>query len=420
VTVLRTRTTAWAVPTAYAVAAIVLGVTLTRVERHLWPSLAASISVDSAIALFSAIASGTMTLSAIVFSLTFVMLQFSSTAYSPRLVLWLLRDRLISHALGVFTGTFIYALVALAWVDRSHSGRVPLLSAVVVVTWLLASIAMFIALIQRVALLQVGRMLAFTGDQGRRVIAALYTGARPRPQDVVDEIDTVAPTHTVVHHGRPLTVQAIDVHALVRLAQAADARIDVAVAVGDRVMEATTLARVRARDAVSEAAIRRGIALGHDRTFEQDPQYAVRLLVDIAIRALSPAVNDPTTAVQALDEIGDLLLRLGRSALATAPFRDDRGIIRVVVPLPTWDDLLLLAFDEICFYGATSLQVMRRMNALVSELLAGLPAERHAAIEYWQDRLDNSIETHFPDLDQRRDASARDRQGFGVSRRPAA
>src|SRR5205814_622215 len=153
------------------------------------------------------------------------------------------------------------------------------------------------------------------------------------------------------------------------------------------------------------------------RTFEQDPQYAIRLLVDIAIRALSPAVNDPTTAVQALDEIGDLLLRLGRSALGGGALRDPSGAVRVVLPVPSWDDFLRLAFEEITAYGASSVQVMRRMNALVSELTAALPPERRTALEYWRRRLDVSIERHFVDLDERRDASTRDRQGLGVSRR---
>jgi uncharacterized membrane protein len=142
--------------------------------------------------------------------------------------------------------------------------------------------------------------------------------------------------------------------------------------------------------------------------------------VDIAIRALSPAINDPTTAVQALDEIGDLLLRLGHSCLATAPMCDAGGVARVVMPLPSWEDFLRLAFEEICSYGASSVQVMRRMNALLTELIAALPVERRPALGYWKYRLRTSIERHFPDLDQRRDASAGDRQGLGVSRPDAA
>src|SRR4051812_28818231 len=186
----RGRSRAWTVPGLYAVGAIATGFLLPRLETHLWPHSVSGISVASATTIYSTIAAGTMTLSAIVFSLTFVMVQFSATAYSPRLVLWLAADPMLAHALGVFTGTFLYAIAGIAWVDRGGAHTVPIVSAGVVVLWLVASIAMFIALMQRVAQLQVGRMLTFTGDQGRRVIAALYSTAPPaaaddRPGDII-------------------------------------------------------------------------------------------------------------------------------------------------------------------------------------------------------------------------------------------
>jgi len=410
---------AWTVPGLYALGAIASGIVLPRLEAHIWPDAVSGISVSSATAIYSTIAAGTMTLSAIVFSLTFVMVQFSATAYSPRLVLWLAADPMLAHALGVFTGTFLYAIAAIAWVDRAGAHTVPIVSAGVVVLWLVASIAMFIALMQRVAQLQVSRMLTFTGDQGRRVIAALYsTAPSAAADDWPSDIIAGEPAHVLTHRGRPRAVRAIDVAALVKLARAADAVIEAVAAVGDTVMESTPLLRVFGGvRPIDERSLQAAIDVGPVRTFEQDPQYAIRLLVDIAIRALSPAVNDPTTAVQALDEIGDLLMRLGRSSLATAPMRDESGIIRVIVPLPTWDDFLRLAFDEICCYGATSLQVMRRMNALVSQLTAAVPPKRHAALALWRQRLDSVVGRHFADPDERRDASAEDRQGFGVSRR---
>lgn len=410
------------VPAVYGAAAIGCGILLPRIEHWLWPEVTSGISAASATAIYATVASGTMTLSAIVFSLTFVMTQFSATAYSPRLVLWLAEDPVISHALGVFTATFLYAIAALAWVDRNDDSGVPVLSAAVVVLCLVASIAIFIALVKRVALLQVNRMLTFTGDQGRRVIATVYRDSRAdAPERAAHDAAAGPLTQVLAHRGRPQAIQAIDGPALVTLARRADARIDVTVAVGDTVMESTPLLRVYGGTRpIDEQALRTSITLGHQRTFEQDPQYAVRLLVDIAIRALSPAVNDPTTAVQALDEIGDLLLRLARSSLMTAPMRDAEGIVRVVVPIPTWEDFLRLAFDEICAYGATSAQVMRRMNALVSQLRAAVPAARCGALDHWQHRLQSSIGRNFADGDERRDAAASDRQGFGVSTRPAA
>ena len=153
---------------------MLVGVTFPRLEHYLLPDLVSTISASAAMSVCSAIASGMIALTGIVFSLVFLMVQFSATAYSPRLVLWVARDPVVSHALGIFISTFLYALMLLAWVDRSASGRVPLISALMVFGLLLASMGMFVALIERVGFLQVNRMLVFTGDQGRKAIEDLY------------------------------------------------------------------------------------------------------------------------------------------------------------------------------------------------------------------------------------------------------
>src|SRR5246500_5000208 len=158
--------TAWLIPLLYAAGALILGFTVPRLAYNVLPGLVSTVSVNAAIGIYSAVASGMIALTGIVFSLTFVMVQFSATAYSPRLVLWIARDPVMSHSLGVFTAPFLYALSALAWVDRGGSGRVPLASVVVVAALLIVSIVMFISLIQRVSMLQITRMLIFTGDQG--------------------------------------------------------------------------------------------------------------------------------------------------------------------------------------------------------------------------------------------------------------
>ena len=187
------------------------------------------------------------------------------------------------------------------------------------------------------------------------------------------------------------------------------------VAVGDTVVELTPLLHVYgSRQDIDERAMRTAIELGAERTFEQDPKYAIRLLVDIAIKALSPAVNDPTTAVQALDQIGDLLIRLGHRRLEVGAFCDDRSELRLVIPFPTWEDFLRLALDEIRFCGANSVQVMRRMKALVSDLISLVPEERHPALKYWDERLHATIERSFTDPEEIRQASIGDRQGLGV------
>lgn len=409
----------WAVPLIYSSLALLAGLTIPRVESRLFPEFVSPMSTGSAIAIYSSIASGMIALTGIVFSLAFVMVQFSATAYSPRLVLLLVRDPVLSHAQGVFVSTFLYPIAALAGIDRNGSGGVPLGSVVIVVALLMASVGMFVALIHRMGLLQIHRMLVFTGDQGRGVIATLYPLLGTDSEaDRSRDYRSLPITQTIAHRGRPTSIQALDIPGLVRLAEQAGGCIEMAVDVGDTVVELTPLMYVRGgRATIDRQLLSDCVETGAERTFEQDPKYAIRLLVDIAIRALSPAVNDPTTAVQALDQIEDLLIRLGLRRLEVGQFSGPDGSLRLVVPFPKWEDFLLLAFDEIRFYGATSVQVMRRMNALVSELSQVLPAQRRPALEQWQERLASTVARSFADPQERRDAVVEDRQGLGVPRR---
>jgi len=234
----------WLIPLLYAVTAIATGFTVPRFSTILLPKLVSTMSVAAAIGFYSAIASGMIALTGVVFSLTFLMIQFSATAYSPRLVLWIARDPVTSHALGVFTATFLYALTALAWVDRSNSGRVPLSSVWLVGLLLLASIAMFISLIHRVGMLQVNRMLVFTGSQGRGVIASLYPSIETSSASSLDEMDQLPCTQTVQHHGDPRVLQAVDVPVLVQLAHRAGCVVEIMTAVGDSVLDSTPILRV--------------------------------------------------------------------------------------------------------------------------------------------------------------------------------
>jgi len=410
--------TVWLIPLSYAATALILGFTIPRLAYNVLPGLVSTVSIDAAIGIYSAVASGMIALTGIVFSLTFVMVQFSATAYSPRLVLWVARDPVMSHSLGVFTATFLYALASLAWVDRGNSGRVPLAGTMIVTTLLIVSVIMFIFLIQRVGMLQINRMLIFTADQGRKIIENLYPSIDTPPAQVAEEIAKSPCLQTLLHHGQPRIIQEVDILAFVDIATRNECTIELAVSVGDTTLEGTPILRVLGVGRpIPESSLRHAIRLGAERTFEQDPKYAIRLLVDIAIKALSPAINDPTTAVQALDQIEDLLLRLGRRRLEIGSFCDAAGKSRLLISFPTWGDFLRLAFDEICSYGAGSVQVMRRMKALVSELISILPEERLPALRNWQDRLQIIVERSFIGQPDQTDASAADRQGLGTTHR---
>jgi uncharacterized membrane protein len=406
------------IPLLWAAGAVVVGLTLPRLEAGFLPDLRAQMGAGTAIALLSAIASGMLPLTGLVFSLAFVMVQFSATAYSPRLVAWLAGSALMRHSLGVFTATFLYAVAALGWVDRGGTGKVPLLTVWFAIALLLVSVVFFVLLVERLVMLQIAHVLAYAGDQGRAVIERDYTplaeGGPEKGGGVADDLP--AERQVVLHRGGPAVVQAIDVRHLVRLAEREGAVVAVAWAVGDTVVDGMPLLRVLGGTRpIAEGRLRRLVRLGHERTFEQDPKYAIRILVDIAIKALSPAINDPTTAVQALDQLEDLLLRLGRADLEAGRVRDRRGSVRLVFAVPKWEDFLVLAFDEIRYCGASSIQVMRRMRALLQDLMEQVPPERRPALRRYLERVDNGIRRTFEDEEDRKDALEVDRQGLGLS-----
>ena len=328
-----------------------------RFEYLLNPAYQMPMSLASAQGFLSTVASGMMALTGIVFSIAFVMVQFMAVAYSPRLVQWFGRDKVLYHAMGVFIATFMYSLATLVWVDRAGSGQVPFASMWLVVVLLFTSMFLFARLVQRLTSLQINQVLQFVGARGRAVIHETF----PRGAELAAVIDAAEEargdlgpvTQTLRYEGKPRSIARLDIPALVRQARQADAVIVLDSAVGDTLVEDTVILRVHAaRAALPGLALLKAVHLSDERTFEQDPKYPLRLLVDIAIRALSPAINDPTTAVQALDQIEDLLRRMAKCRLDAGYVRDAGGRLRLVFPMPTWADYLSLSFDEIRFYGA--------------------------------------------------------------------
>jgi uncharacterized membrane protein len=417
----------WLTPMFYVVGAVLAGVGLPWMEDA-WGTDARfgllELSVSSAQAYLSAAASGMMALTGIVFAMAFVMVQFSAIAYSPRIVLWFARDRMLFHALGAFSATFIFALATLAWVDRGGNGMVPPFSLGVVGILIVVSMLLFAQLMQRLNDLRITNVLHLIGDQGRAVIEGMFrrlgdrspAGAPEAASDLRSQLGHAA--QTLQYFGKPRTVAQLDVSSLVRLARPEGATIVMAAAVGDTLVEGSVLLRVHAaQKPLPEDELRRAVRLGRERTFEQDPKYPIRLLVDVAIKALSPAINDPTTAVQAIDQLEDLLRRLGASELDAGYGRDEDGSLRLVFPTPTWEDYLTLAFDEIRQFGGSSIQVMRRMRAALDGLVGWLPTEdRRQAVRRYLKRLDRAIERSAFDAEDQRMALEEDRQGIGLSR----
>jgi uncharacterized membrane protein len=414
----------WLIPLAYVIVSTVGGFTLPRLEHIYLDAYEFDMAVSSAQAYLAAVASGMIALTAIVFSIAFVMVQFSAIAYSPRLVLWFARDASLYHALGVFIATFLYSLATLAWVDRHKDGHVPAFSGALVALLLVVSMLLFARLVQRLNNLPITGVLKTVGDRGRAVIRDMFQRLDEMPasglQTAPVPSDLGPVTQTVSYSGPPRTIAQLDIPRLVRRAQQARAVIALASAVGDTIIDGSPLLAVHGGGPIPERDLLRAIHLKTERTFEQDPKYPLRLLVDIAIKALSPAINDPTTAVQAIDQVEDLLRRLGRRDLDAGYARDADGKLRLVYPMPTWEDYLTLAFDEIRQYGATSVQVMRRLRSTLIELASiQTDAARAEAVQRYLRYLDLSIETSPFNAEDRIKARQEDRQGLGLTRKRA-
>jgi uncharacterized membrane protein len=304
---------------------------------------------------------------------------------------------------------------------------VPLISGIAVAGLLSLSMLLFAALVKGLSDLQITNVLHRIGDRGREVIRETFqrldakangqsdgrpgTGDNPEPGPVVQTLTYVA---------APRTIAKIDIDDLVRQGQQAGAVIVLACGVGDTLVENTVLLQVHGgKAALPESDLMRAIHLAFERTSEQDPKYPIRLLVDVAIKALSPAINDPTTAVQAIDQIDDLLRRLGGRDLDAGYAQDADGVLRLIFPMPTWEDYLALAFDEIRQYGADSVQVMRRLrSALVGLADSVTPATRIGAVQRYLQQLDLTVDRSDLGADDQETARQEDRQGLGLSRPP--
>jgi uncharacterized membrane protein len=211
---------------------------------------------------------------------------------------------------------------------------------------------------------------------------------------------------------------ACDRAALCKLAERADCSIEVVPAVGDFVAPGAVLFRLYGAGAHSpeETLLRQCLLLGTERALDRDAAFGIRIIVDIAIRALSPGINDPTTAVLALDQLHQLLTLLGERRLGDAPVTEASGVARVFYRSPGWSDYLRLATTEIVLYGGSSPQVTRRLMAMFEDLRARLPASRAAALKEAAAFLESKVSEAFASAEQRARALQADAQGFGSSR----
>jgi len=415
------RNSIWIVPGILGTLAIVAGIVLPDVDEHVDTTIGVEFGQDAARSVLGALAGGMITFTGFVFSILLLAVQFGSSQFSPRLLRRFLRDPTTKIALGTFIATFLYALTVLRVIGTADDEAfVPSNAVSVAMLLLLASMLMFLRLIHRTTQgLRVATVLAELGSDARKVVAEVYPepiGSAADESDERDADERPAEARDVTYLGAPGILQSVDREGLVVLARTADAVIEMVPRVGDFLAEGYPLFRIHGdAGAIDDRRLQGSVAIGDERTMRQDVGFAFRVLADISARALSPGVNDPTSATQALDQIELLLRQLATRRLTPGIARDEAGRVRLRFPTPTWEDFLSLGIDETRHFSEGSVQVMRRLRALLTDLRTIAPPSRQAAIDTQLLLLDAGVERTFAAPGDRVVARTYDRQGLGAS-----
>ena len=288
---------------------------------------------------------------------------------------------------------------------------------VFVSAWLgIAGFAAFLFLIDYAArLLRPVSILSRVGDVGISVIDSVYPGDIIEAPPSGAESQLLGVPSRIINHEKPSgVVVAVNVPALVKAAENVNGLIEFVPQVGDFVARGDPLFKLYdGAGSIDTEALTESVVFGSERTMEQDPTFAFRIVVDIALRALSLAINDPTTAVLAIDQLHRMLRRVGQRQLQTDGIVDHAGRLRVYFRTPNWENFTDLAFSEIRSCGSNYLQIVRRLRAMIENLLETLPESRHAALLQQRSLLDRAIEARFQQPEERLLASIPDPQGLG-------
>ena len=380
----RRRLRAGLVQLLFAVAGLGLGLLLPRITAA--PTVASSRVTETLIG----VGFGVLGLVSIIFSLLFLVVQWAFSSLSPRLNLFR-DDPIVWRTFGLAVGIFVFSVTAALVIGNDPQASV--IVPVAEVVGVLAALALIRTLqVKAFASIQLAPTLSDIAARGRSILDDLYP--RPGPGDTSPA--TLPPLRrAVTWPRRQATLQQLNLR---RLLQAADGAVIVLRArIGDTLQEGAVVADLHGGDA-SDAAVLGALVTGQERTFGQDPLLAFRLLADIGLRALSPAVNDPATGVQVLDTIQGLLLPLATQDLDVAQVADDTGTVKVVLTLPSWDDYLRIALDDLIESGSQSPMVLLQAHALLTGLLNAAPPQRRASITWRLHRAEELAAGNFPEI----------------------
>ena len=405
------RSSLWLLP----LIAIPAGLLASRLSHWLdvrlgWRFL--DLAVPGATALFQTVVTANLSFVVFTFSSLLVAIQVASGQLTPRIIATtLVRDKVVKYTVGLFVLTLLFALGAMDRMQGAVHQTVAFLTALL---GILSFTAFFYLIDYAARMLRPISVLTRVSRAGLDVIDSVY----PAPSLGASEAHSLhtpdVPNRVIEHTGTSQVVLAVNLDNLFAIAVDYDGVIELVPQVGDFVSQGEPLFHLYGgAKAVHDRGLRGSIAFGSERTLDQDPTFAFRIVIDIALRALSPAINDPTTAVLALDQLQQLLRVVGSRHLRTDELRDMSMHVRVICRTPNWEDFVYLVFSEIRRCGSNNLQVARRLRAIIENLLHKLPTYRHAALYRELSMLNRDINSHFCYPEELALARIADPQGLG-------
>jgi len=386
------RESFWLIPSAALLAAVLLGVALVELDATLdiplqehWPRLFGA-GAEGARGTLAAIAGSMITVAGVVFSVTVVALSLAASTYSPRVLRTFMHDRPTQIAFGVFVGVFAYCLVVLRTVradDGADGAFVPSLAVFVALVLALVAVWVLVYFIHHVALIiQAPNILQRIAAETRESIDRLF------PDPVGDEADEAEALEPGGAAWRPLPalrsgyIVSVDAGGLLAYARERGAVLRMELAVGEFAVESRPLASLAGGDsdlAGAAKALDRLYTLGSERTAAQDAAFGLQQIVDVATRALSPGVNDPSTACMCVDHLSALLARLAGRRMPSR-LRTERGELRVIARAPTFESLLALAMEPLGRYAADKPEVLGRLERAARVIHDAAPAARRPLV----------------------------------------
>jgi uncharacterized membrane protein len=414
--VIHIRSSLWLVPVLCVLAGAALSFGTLAVDRLFdYDALPRSVVGDpyAAAAILSTVAASMVSLAALVLTITMVVVQLAMGQFSPRIVQRILRDKPSQLAIGLFVATFVHAILVLREVTNAGdgTGNVPGVSVITAFVLVLLSIAVLVMYVHHIGrALRVSALIEIVGTETRTLVDRVYPDKGP-------DIEVAADAPPVVRSRRSAVVTGIAYEALVEEAERAECSLELVPALGEFVPAGAPLFRVHgAPRRLDEGRLHEALIMELEPTLDEDVAYGVRLLVDVAERSLSESpFLDPTTAVQAIDRLHDILRQLARRPFPDGLHRDGAGEVRLTVPSMTWDAYVHLAFDEIRMAGAGSPQVSRRLKAALTDLISIAPPERVPVLEHHAELLTAAARAAMRDDRDVRSALSEHRDGIGAA-----